>query len=229
MSDRHVEKIKKLLALGSSANEHEAALALEHAQRLMAEHNITLTDVSLSDVKTASKPMSRTKTPPGYLQDLAVLVGCAFGCQMILNHKWVDWGRWESSVTFVGIESAAELSGYAFDVLRRQLERDRKEFLKTLKRCKRPTKVRRAEAFSRAWIGSVGSKVARLVPNAEHDALIKAWREREYEDRLDIAIRKENRKLKNADIGSVLAGAAAGESAQLHAGMSATDRLKIGV
>ena len=39
-----IEKIKKLLALSSSPNENEAALALQMAKNLMKQYNITLAD-----------------------------------------------------------------------------------------------------------------------------------------------------------------------------------------
>ncbi|MFN4056475.1 MAG: DUF2786 domain-containing protein [Alishewanella aestuarii] len=37
MSDKRIERIKKLLALAKSSNEHEAANALRLAQKLMKE------------------------------------------------------------------------------------------------------------------------------------------------------------------------------------------------
>ena len=39
------EKIKKLLALSKSPNEHEAQSALAKAQQLMAEHKISMAEV----------------------------------------------------------------------------------------------------------------------------------------------------------------------------------------
>lgn len=45
LHQKMIDKIKKLLALASSANEHEAALAAEKAQALLAEHNLTMSDV----------------------------------------------------------------------------------------------------------------------------------------------------------------------------------------
>lgn len=41
MSDQIVEKIQKLLKLGTSDNEHEAAQAVAQAQKLMEKHNIS--------------------------------------------------------------------------------------------------------------------------------------------------------------------------------------------
>ena len=46
-----MDKIKKLLALGESPNEHEAALALKRAQQLLDKHNLTKTDIEQTVIK----------------------------------------------------------------------------------------------------------------------------------------------------------------------------------
>lgn len=44
-----VERVKKLLALSASSNEHEAALAAEKAQELLAAHNLSMSEVETKD------------------------------------------------------------------------------------------------------------------------------------------------------------------------------------
>ena len=46
-----LEKVKKLLALSTSPNEHEAASAAEKAHALLAEHNLSMMDVPEMQVK----------------------------------------------------------------------------------------------------------------------------------------------------------------------------------
>ena len=46
-----LEKVKKLLALSTSPNEHEAALAAKKAHALLAEHNLSMMDVPETQVK----------------------------------------------------------------------------------------------------------------------------------------------------------------------------------
>ena len=54
MADQKViEKIEKLLRLSKSDNENEAALAMEHANRLMTEHQLTISDVDVTDTASA--------------------------------------------------------------------------------------------------------------------------------------------------------------------------------
>jgi hypothetical protein len=51
-NEKVVERIKKLMALSTSDNEHEAKLAMEHASRLMEEHQISMAEVELQDMAT---------------------------------------------------------------------------------------------------------------------------------------------------------------------------------
>ncbi|MGN0925824.1 DUF7168 domain-containing protein [Ectopseudomonas mendocina] len=57
--------------------------------------------------------------------------------------------------------SRSRLSGYAYQVLERQLQKARREFLAwpKNKRCKRSTKVARGDHFANGWIDAVYHKV----------------------------------------------------------------------
>ena len=48
-----IDKIQKLLALSKSPNEHEAALAAEKAQELLATYNIAVSEVEAGEAKTS--------------------------------------------------------------------------------------------------------------------------------------------------------------------------------
>ena len=48
--EKVLDKIKKCLALGESANEHEAAQAIRQAQMLMKKYGISEIDIELSAV-----------------------------------------------------------------------------------------------------------------------------------------------------------------------------------
>jgi hypothetical protein len=67
--EKLIEKIQKLLRLSTSPNEHEAALAAEMAQELLAQYNLTMDDVKDnynqdfvvdSDEVTESRPWRRS-------------------------------------------------------------------------------------------------------------------------------------------------------------------------
>lgn len=54
--ERVIRKIKRCLALSQSASENEAATAMRQAQALMRAHQLTETDVHLSDVGNLNRP-----------------------------------------------------------------------------------------------------------------------------------------------------------------------------
>lgn len=59
VSDSVLSKIKKLLALSGSDNQAEAELALSHAQRLAAEHNVNLALINIFDKTKKSAPIEK--------------------------------------------------------------------------------------------------------------------------------------------------------------------------
>ena len=77
-----IEKIKKLLALANSSNEHEAALAAGHAQRLLSEHNLAMADIEASHKPDSADRVETTvsRTLSKWLRHLSAGVSTAFDC-----------------------------------------------------------------------------------------------------------------------------------------------------
>jgi len=48
--EKIVDKIRKLLALSESSNEHEALLAMENANKFLMKYNLTMSDISEVDI-----------------------------------------------------------------------------------------------------------------------------------------------------------------------------------
>lgn len=84
-----IEKVRKLLALSQSSNEHEAALAAEKAQAMLAEYNLSMADVASeekdedfiidADDVTESVPWRRT---------LAASVAKLYFCDYFFTHRY---------------------------------------------------------------------------------------------------------------------------------------------
>lgn len=113
-----VEKIKKLLALASSSNEHEAALAAGHAQRLLSEHNL-----AMADIEAAHKPdtadtveTAAAKTLPKWLRHLSAGISAAFDCQAIHHPA-------SAKLTFIGIGADVQIAAYTFTYLERTVRK----------------------------------------------------------------------------------------------------------
>lgn len=113
-----IEKIKKLLALSNSCNEHEAALAAAHAQRLLAEHNL-----AMEDIETARKPdkadmveTTTAKTMPKWLRHLTAGVSKAFDCQAIHHPA-------NGKLTFIGVGADVQIAAYTYNYLDRSVRK----------------------------------------------------------------------------------------------------------
>lgn len=218
MDKKIVEKIKKCLRLSASSNPHEAATAMRQAQKLMEKYGVSASDIELSKIESSLTKAGNTKCLPAYLLQLAHMINAAFGTTVIMESTGA-WQRWESHLRFIGVGSQAELAAYAFDVLRRQLTRDRNEYLSSLKRLKRTTKTRRADLFALAWVEEANKKiVAVTVPSAQGE-LIQKWKQQHYQRDLGTA-KPRTHAFKGRDYDAALHGAAAGRNAQINPGVT---------
>ncbi len=120
-----IEKIKKLLALAASNNEHEAALAASHAQRLLAAHNL-----AMADIESQHKPeladrveTSTAKNLPKWARHLTGAVSAAFDCQAI-HHPATG------KLTFIGVGADVQIAAYTFSFLERTIRRLCSQYMK---------------------------------------------------------------------------------------------------
>lgn len=214
--DRILEKIKKCLemAKGRGANPNEAEIALRHAHKLMEAYNLEMGDVLASMAGETKVPAGSDGKPPAWRVRLAQVCCHAFGTQLIICSSIFE----SASFLFVGCAAAPELSGYAYQVLERQLQKARKDFLATQKRCKRSTKVARGDAFAHGWIEAVYVKVDQFagVDDSIADA-IQAYMAKHHANVGEFKMKR--RKLKSRDESASEAGFAAGRRVQLHHGI----------
>lgn len=126
MADSKIlDKVSKLLALSESANPNEAAIALARAQKLMKEHALSMSDISLSSI------MEQREDVPTILRDkrlyviLASIVGSAFGISYVYNF----YGNKIKSVAFIGSKERVPSACYAFTIIARQVAIAKKLFV----------------------------------------------------------------------------------------------------
>lgn len=222
--DRILEKIKKCLemAKGKGSNPNEAEIALRQAHKLMESYNLEMGDVLASMAGEAKVPAGSDGEPPAWRTRLAGVCGDAFGSHLIITTHWLE----PAAFKFIGCGAAPELSGYAYQVLERQLQKARKEFLATQKRCKRSTKVTRGDAFAHGWIDAVYMKVQEFAGVEDNIAeAIQAYMAKHYPN-LGTA-KMKRRKLKARDEVASEAGYRAGKEAQLHHGIGSKPVLRL--
>lgn len=217
-----LEKIKKCLALSKSPNPHEAAAGLRQAQKLMAEHGISDDDLQLSDVAESSTASSGVVITT-WDATLTRLVADAFGCEAIsimrreLGRNMVT--KRKRTVSFIGVGAASEVASYCYDVLLRQVLRDRRAHMaRQPKACKPATRVARGDAFALAWVAGVSDLVERFAGSAKNRELLEAYMRKHHPDTKNVDAK--NRAVgRNVKDDSHRAGFAAGKNAKLDRGV----------
>lgn len=134
--EKVLDKVRKLLALSQSANEHEAALAAEKAQALLAEYNLSLKDV---EAKEQHSEYTQDAVDTGHITWIRItMAGCAelYFC----GYYFMKWrvpgtkGSMKDRHYFVGEKHniiVAELMGaYLVSTIRRlSLEGSKTQFI----------------------------------------------------------------------------------------------------
>lgn len=205
-------KIAKCLALAASDNPGEAEAAKRQADVLMKKYNFTSGDVAAAEVHEESVSMGSPYRPPVYLCHLAGLIGKAFGCGA---HADIGFMSRNTTFLFYGKANKPELAAYTFDVLRRQLAKDRKAYSATQKRCKTTTKIRRADLFCQAWVTRIARQVNEFAGNEQEREAIAAYKETHYSD-LKTDVRNGTASKHGNDWLASAAGYQAAEDVSLH-------------
>ena len=226
MSNKRIlDKIKKLLALAASGNQHEAANAMAKVQALMAANGLTETDIELSSIgQQWAKCANQSKTQPKWSHMLISLVGDAFGVEVMYQREIFGAVR----VSFIGPAERAEIAGYVYEVLARQLGKARREYLAGLnKRMKTTTKTTRADLFCEGWCRAVWAKVQQLVPSEKESALVKQFMEQNHPKLKQATAREAGGN--RWDHNSMFDGYRAGQDVELNAGVGGQEQGKLGV
>ena len=131
MDKDYKEKIRKLLALAESPNEHEAKAALLKARQLMAEHKLTeaeLKDVEKQQVKDIRTDITCSKRRNPWIVNLSAVIGENYCCKGYRNH---GYGEQTQHIGFVGLEDDVEICvaifKYAVDCILSEIKRIKKE------------------------------------------------------------------------------------------------------
>jgi len=218
MNKSIIQKIKKLLALSKSANEHEAALALQRAQALMEKHEVSELDIELSDIKEKAAKAGTQNNLPHWKSGLAHVIADAFGV------RWFQqWGLKGAEVVFVGIDAYAEISSYAFTVLNRQLVKARRDYYIGLsKRFKQANRTRKADLFALAFVHALQMKVAKFAASVKTEEIIETYLSEHHPELT--TFKPKRHKFKNQDNDAAIAGHKAAKGVVLNHGMRESDK-----
>lgn len=217
-----LDKIKKCLALAASPEAHEAAAALRQAQKLMSQFGLTEVDVTLADVAEVRQAAQNTPIVR-WESALANLVAMAFGCESYTTARPALGKslqvRRRRFYVFVGVGPAADVAGYAFDVLARQCAKDRRRYIgQQSKNCKAKTKVARGDLYAEGWIAGVQDKLERFAGNERDAALLAEYMAQRHAGMEEAEI-KSRVKGKNVTHNDWHQGHEAGRKAELNHGV----------
>jgi len=222
--EKVIEKIKKCLALAKSGNSHEAAIAFRHAQALMRTYGLTEKSVELSNVKSVYAKAGWGKEPPKYFGVLLCLIKHAFGVDAVFHVKHSVTEFFE----YIVLNCSVELAAYAHGVLRRQLRKDRADYMKSLVRYKRENNSRKADLFAEQWVASARSNVLSLAHTEEYRLLIAEYKTHRFE-KLELSVPRAH-EFNRRDNDAWLAGVIAGRNVKIHwaTGFDAREQLEFG-
>lgn len=175
--ERYLQKIKKLLNKArNNSSAEEAATALRMAQKMMQEHGLSESDVSLSEVtecETHKVPSSAQK-PPRYMSYLLHVVCYAFGVR-----HYYSWRGARRVVVFYGVDERPQIASYAFEVLSRQITKGRNEYRNSLHKNTKPSKkTDLADTWCEAWVNGVWQAVCEFAITEDEDKKMDAFHER---------------------------------------------------
>ena len=121
------EKIKKLLALSKSPNEHEAQSALAKAQQLMAEHKISMAEVEDKESRKAHEHLAgvtySARRDPWILR-LSQVISKNYCCE---SFSYREQGKQTYKLYFCGLNEDIEICiiafKYATDCIRSEIKK----------------------------------------------------------------------------------------------------------
>ena len=124
--EKLIEKIRKLMALSHSPNEHEAALAAARAREILDKYDLSLTEVEVNEEEIIEHRVDTgTQNAPLWMGRLAVAVSRAFNCRVFKIY---------GIMVFCGTKADTQVSDYTYMFLFRTVRRLCKEHKASLER-----------------------------------------------------------------------------------------------
>ena len=110
------KKVKKLLKLAESANEHEAALAASRAADILEKYNLDMAEMETEPDEVDENGVAmKSSKPAAWMESLLFTVVGTYFCRSIVHGK----GRY----TIVGSKADVEVARYTFDYLYGMVDR----------------------------------------------------------------------------------------------------------
>jgi hypothetical protein len=122
MSERMIERVRKLLALSRSSNPHEASAAAEKARELVEKYKLAQADLEMREEGAAIESHDYSQNVVGWQRDLGFVLARSFFCRAIHTPRGKDTGG-RSWLHLVGKPEDIETVLALFGFLRVELKR----------------------------------------------------------------------------------------------------------
>jgi len=228
-SDQAMRKVLRCLRMSKASNPHEAAAALRQARALMKKFGLTESDAAASEITSADAPTrSRGGMVPNSVAVLAAIIAEGYRCEVLIKRVRDHAGRGSTRIAFHGLSSDAQVSAYAFTVLRRQLDADKSVHLKNeeRRRRRRYTQAKRSqlgELFAMGWAYAVRDLFPRAEVSDAHQQALQTAIAKLTPNKVGLG--SKTKKPETSDeISMQVAGVLAGTNAKLHRGVGGNDR-----
>ena len=216
------EKIQKLLLLGKSPNEHEAALALHKAHELLEKYNLTLDEVYFSEDNLLDNTVMAGRRIPTWINWLAGTISTTFDVGVYYNLTEAGGRRLLRNLQFVGFEADVMVAQHCFFFLKRAIENGCRARMRRLREDGHGIPRGFRNAYALGFLEAVKEKMAALArkrglepeaPPGVNLPVLKAKAVERYLARLNLKKgRKSNPTMSYA---GYLAGALDGERTQV--------------
>lgn len=218
-----LQKIERCLALSTSSNANEAATALRQAQKLMQMHSLSMSDVELAKLSVVETG-EHSARPPRWRKILIQAVSAAFSCSLFYRR---------GNPVFVGVDPAPKIAVYALEVLLRQLNLNKTEYLegeRFKRKLSRSKAIKLGKGYAEGWAivcHTVVDEFAMPITETQIQKHKDKLLEHIGGGRINQKTTKHKSALASKDgLSAAQHGHYDGSKAQIHAGMS-TDRAQL--
>jgi hypothetical protein len=122
MNEKIFERVKKLLELSASANEHEAALAYKRAQEIIAKYSLDMSRELKVETIVEKFYELKIKETMGLKEKLPFIldiVARPFGVHTLISARYED-GQKIPAIKLVGFETNVDIAAYTVDCILNQ-------------------------------------------------------------------------------------------------------------
>lgn len=118
-----IDRVRKLLALGQSDNEHEAALALQRAQALLERHRLDFASLAETEQLVHRTIDTGAGSLPAHRKAICTLLEVGFGVRVICSSIYDPQANCTNkTIELLGTEEAVAIAEHCYHFLENRLE-----------------------------------------------------------------------------------------------------------